>query len=107
MQKTWMTHLPHFLDEHGGLPLEFHASARRMLKALCKFVAYATNFDGEGDELPQCFMVSKRKRCRGKVTPLISMEDDAIIWHCFKCGSGGCISGWQGTLWDLSEHFES
>lgn len=106
MQKTWMTYLPHFLDERGGPPKELHAPAHRMVKALCEFVTYATNFDAEGDELPQCFTVSKRKRCLGRVMPLISMDDDTILWHCSQCRNSGSISGWQGTLWDLSERFE-
>jgi hypothetical protein len=106
MQKTWMTHLPHFLNEEGNLPDDLPAPARRLAHTLCKFVTYATNFDGEGDELPQCFVVSKRKRCQGIVTPLISLEDDNIAWHCSACGSHGFISGWQGTLWDLSERNE-
>ena len=107
MQKTWMTHLPHFLDKQGNLPNDLPAAAHRLATAICKFVTYATNFDGEGDELPQCFVMIKRKRCQGKVMPFVSIDDDNIGWHCSKCESSGFISGWQGTLWDLSECHEA
>ena len=103
MQKMWVTHLPHFLDEAGNLIEDLPAPARRLAMALCKFITYATNFDGEDDELPQCFIVTKRKQCQGMVMPLISLEDDNIVWHCPMCNCHGFISGWQGTLWDLSE----
>jgi len=106
MHKTWITHLPHFLNEEGNLLNDLPTPARRLAKALCEFVTYATHFDGEGDELPRCFAVVKRKRCQGKVMPLISLEDARIGWHCSSCGSEGSISGWQGTLWDLSKHGE-
>ena len=104
--KTWMMHLPRFLDEQGNLPKDLSVPARRLVKAICEFVTYATNFDGEGDELPQCFAITKRKRCQGKVMPLVTVGGDNIGWHCSKCESSGFISGWQGTLWDLSELHE-
>ena len=107
MQKTWVTDLPHFLDEQGNLPKDLPEPALRLVKAICEFVTYATNIEGEGDELPQCFAIIKRKRCQGKVIPLVSVSGDTIGWHCSKCESSGFISGWRGTLWDLSESHEA
>lgn len=101
-----MTHLPHFLDEQGSPPKDLPPPARRLLKVICEYVIYATNFDGEGDELPQCLAIIKRKQCQGKVLPLVSVGADTIGWDCSECKSGGFISGWQGTLWDLSECHE-
>ena len=106
MQNTWMTHLPHFLNEQGHIPNDLPAPALRLVKAICNFITYATHFDSEENELPQCFVMIKRKRCVGKVMPLISLDDDTINWYCQSCGSRGLISGWRHTLWDLSECHE-
>lgn len=104
MNKAWITHLPHFLDVTGNILENIPLPARRLAKSVCAFVAYATSFEGEdNEELPQCFVAIKKKRCKGKALPLLTMVDDNIGWRCNTCESYGIISGWQGTLWDLSE----
>jgi hypothetical protein len=106
MQNTWVTHLPHFLDEQGNIPNDLPVPARRLVKAICDFITYATHFDREDNKLPQCFVTIKRKHCVGTVVPLVSSGDDTIDWYCQSCGSRGSISGWRHTLWDLSERHE-
>jgi hypothetical protein len=102
MSNTWITHLPHFLDEAGNLPQELPAPALKMANAMCSFVVYATNFAGEMDEeFPPCFVAIDNKVCYGKVFPCLAI-DEKIAWQCNTCGSNGTISGWHGTLWDLS-----
>jgi hypothetical protein len=77
MNKTWTTHLPHLLDESGNPPIDVSLSAKQLTKAMCAFVAYATNFAGEDDEeLPSCFVTVQTKRCQGKVLALPMVEDD-------------------------------
>lgn len=106
MSRSWATHLPHFLNEKGAIPEELPVPARQLAKALCAFIMYATNFDDMEDAIPRCFVVIKKKRCRGRVQSLLSLQDDNIVWQCEACNSWGTISGWQGTLWDLTNHCE-
>jgi len=73
---------------------------------LCAFVAYATHFDDTENKIPSCFAVINKKRCRGKVQALLSLKDDNIVWECERCKNWGTISGWQGTLWDLTKSCE-
>ena len=104
MAKTYIIHLPHFLDEKGRLSLNLPGPARKFALGIGRFVSYATNFDGEDNEMPQCLAAIKRKRCRGQVISGINLSvGDNIEWHCTSCGTCGVVSGWQGSLWDLSE----
>ena len=58
MPNSWITHLPHFLDEKGNIPKELPLPILQMMNAICSFVVYATNFVGEMDEtFPACFVV--------------------------------------------------
>ncbi|MFS9486404.1 hypothetical protein [Legionella pneumophila] len=45
MQKTWMTHLPHFLDKQGNLQNDLPAPAHRLVTAICKFVTYVLGLE--------------------------------------------------------------
>lgn len=106
MTNTWITHLPHFLDESGNIPNELPTAALQVANSICSFVAYATHFAGEMDEeFPSCFVTLNKESCQGKVFPCLTM-DEKISWRCDICHSNGVISGWQGTLWDLSEKSE-
>lgn len=106
MSNSWVTHLPHFLDEAGNIPKELPITTLEMANAMCSFVAYATNFGGKMDEeFPLCFATINNIVCRGKVFPCLAI-DEKIIWQCDACGNNGAISGWQGTLWDLSDRGE-
>jgi len=98
MSKGWSTHLPHFLNDKGDIPEELPVPAQRLVKALCTFVMYATNFDDVEDAMPWCFVVVKKKRCRGRIQSLLSLQDDTIVWQCEICKSWGAITGWQNTL---------
>lgn len=107
MTKSWITHLPHILNDTGNIPVGLPAPTFRLAKSICSFVAYATNFEGKDDEeFPPCFIMIEKKRCRGKVFPFLMIEEDNIGWQCKTCGTNGVISGWQGTLWDLTERDE-
>jgi hypothetical protein len=102
MSKAYITHLPHFLDEKGLLPRDIPAPARSLALAIGRIIAYAT-FNDEDIEMPGCLHTIRRKRCEGKVMTGISLQDNDIEWHCTSCGTYGVVSGWQGSLWDLSE----
>lgn len=106
MSKTWITHVPHFLDEGGNIPNELPAPALKMVTAICSYIAYATHFAGEMDEeFPSCFVTFNNKNCQGKVFPCLTM-DEKVGWRCDTCNNNGIISGWQGSLWDLTERSE-
>ncbi len=103
MPNSWVTHLPHFLDEGGNIPNKLPISTSHMLNAICSFVAYATHFAGEMDEeFPSCFIVFNNDTCKGRVFPCLTI-DEKIGWRCDRCQTNGIISGWAGTLWDLTE----
>lgn len=103
MQHFWMTHFPDYLNEKGAIPKDISKPAFRMAHALSEFISYATDFGSEVDNLPRCFIVRKGKRCIGRVRPLINFDDDSIGWQCLVCMNYGCITGWQGTFWDISD----
>lgn len=103
MPNTWITHLPHFLDETGTILKELPVPALQMANAMCSFVTYATNFGGDMDEeFPLCFVTIDNKICSGTVYPCLTI-DEKIAWQCDTCNSNGTISGWHRTLWDLSD----
>lgn len=102
MPKAYITYLPHFLNEKGLLPDDIPAPARNMALAIGKIIAYAT-FDDEDNEMPECLATVRKRRCRGKLLAGISLLDSNIEWRCTSCDTYGIISGWQSSLWDLSE----
>lgn len=107
MANAWVTHLPHFLDEASKIPENLPEPARQVANAMCFFVVYATNFDGEpGEEFPSCFVIVDDSICSGKVFPCLTIDFENIAWKCDTCGSHGIITGWNGTLWDLSDRDE-
>jgi hypothetical protein len=104
MLKAYVTHVPHFLDKKGLLPEDIPVPARELAVAIGKIISYVTFDAEEDDEVPSCLATIRKKRCQGKVEVGIGLlGDNNIEWRCTSCDSCGIISGWQGTLWDLSE----
>lgn len=106
MANTWVTHLPHFLDTAGKMPEDLPEPARQVANAICSFVVYASNFAGEPEEeFPPCFVTIDDTVCSGRVFPCLTIDEN-IAWKCDTCSSSGMITGWHGTLWDLSDRDE-
>lgn len=103
MADTWTVNLQHYLKPDGSIGIESN-SGRRLAEY---FAAIVQETSGDIDEdaiFPKvrCRRKPMRKPCAGEIQSYIDPEDDAIVWRCPVCGDNGVISGWEGTLWDLS-----
>jgi len=90
----------HYLTEEGDIAVP-EGPARKMADFVTAAVAHASDLDRpEGVPGPTCFKCGKRDGRRAET----GMTDGQIIaWQCLACGTHERISGWQGTLWDLSQ----
>ena len=92
----YITDLRHLLDERGAIgPVK--GPARAMAQFQAKVVAHASDGTGQPPAAPRCF------KCRKETVQPSLARDNAIVWTCPGCGAEGCISNWQGSLWDLSD----
>lgn len=103
MADTWITDITHFLDEEGKLITE-PIQAKRIAEYFAAIIVMATYPD---PEYPPAYRVSCRRRpnrkpCLEEVVGFIDPETDDVVWMCPKCEDRGIISGWQGTIWDMS-----
>jgi hypothetical protein len=32
----------------------------------------------------------------------IELHEDHIFWHCPACQDAGVVTGWKGSIWDMS-----
>jgi hypothetical protein len=95
----YITDVKHLLDDKGAIaPLK--GPARAMADFLASVIAYASDFGNTGILAARCF------KCKKSTVESAIAPDDAIYWSCPGCKEEGRISNWQGTLWDLSEHFD-
>ena len=92
----YITDIRHFLDDKGAIGPR-RGPARRIAEFHAAAVAYATDFDGSGLTAPSCF------KCKQAAVEMSIAPADTIDWSCPRCRSGGRISNWQGTFWDLSK----
>lgn len=103
MADTWSVNIQHFLNQDGSIGVK-SGSGRRLAEHFVAII-YETTCDMDGDgshSLVQCRRRPNRKPCSGKIASFIDPDDDAIVWRCPECGDNGWISGWTGTLWDMS-----
>ena len=90
----YITDLTHFLDKSGAIgPVK--GPARTMAQFHVDAVAHASDSTSETLPAPKCF------KCKKGVVEAVLAQDDAVVWVCPKCRIEGCISNWQGSLWDL------
>lgn len=103
MTDTWVVNLRHYLNQDGSIGIK-SGSGRRLAEHFAAIVQETSgDIDGEGSFAKvRCRRRPMRKPCAGEIESYIDPEDDAIVWRCPACGDNGAISGWEGTLWDLS-----
>lgn len=103
MADTWTVNLQHYLKQDGSIGIESD-SGRRLAEYFAAIVQETSGDIDEDGIFPKvrCRRKPMRKPCAGEIQSYIDPEDDAIVWRCPVCGDNGVISGWAGTLWDLS-----
>lgn len=98
---AWIVNIKHCLTE-DGLPGPGVSGKHAVYYS--RMVAAATSH-GENDAFVSAIDCSRRpgrKPCDGKIA-LYLHEDGVIEWQCDRCAYNGFLSGWQGTMWDLSK----
>jgi hypothetical protein len=100
---TWIVDATHFLDEDGNLG-PTSGPALRLADYFGSIIAMATatGSDVAPVRAVTCRRRPGRKRCPGRIVAEVEVVRDAIEWYCTECGDCGLISGWRGTLWDLT-----
>ncbi len=100
-----ITHLPHFLTEKGSVPADLPGPARRLVAFLGEIVK-AISDEYSPDEIIQtnvpCRRRPNRKPCVGLLNGAMRGDNGQIEWRCPACGDNGVITGWEGTIWDVS-----
>ena len=103
MAGSYTTDITHFLDEEGNL-ISAPAQARRLAEHLTAIIVMASFPD---PELPPeyqayCHRRPNRKPCKTGLLGFVLPDSDTIAWLCPRCGHNGLITGWRGTMWDMS-----
>ncbi|MEE2003039.1 hypothetical protein QWY20_16390 [Alkalimonas sp. MEB108] len=104
MSDTWIVDLRHYLNEYGAIAISSGPGLR--LAEYFTAITQETTGDPYGEQLyPKvpCRRRPNRKPCVGEIASYIDPDDQQIVWICPVCGDNGTISGWQGTLWDLTQ----
>lgn len=104
MSDTWIADLRHYLNEQGALGIKSGPGLR--LAEHMTVIVQETTGDPDGDDLhPKvpCRRRPNRKPCDGEIASFIDPDVQQIVWLCPICGDNGMISGWEGTLWDLTK----
>lgn len=103
---SMITHLPHFLTEKGTLPPDLPGPARRLVTFLGEIVKTISDEYSPDEIIPtkvQCRRRPNRKPCAGLINAAMREDNGQIEWRCPVCGDNGVITGWEGTMWDVSE----
>lgn len=98
--RVWVTNLRDLPSVPGDAP----GPARRLTEHLASIVRAATSGPGE---IPWVTAIPCRRRpqhrpCGDRITVRRPGPSEPIEWWCPSCGDQGVISGWQGSLLDLS-----
>jgi hypothetical protein len=101
----YVTDVRHFLDEDGFPPDGLPGPARRLLGHLSGVIRAATARDAgvEWTTTVPCRRRPRRAPCAGRLVVHRTDVPSSITWHCPACGDDGVITGWRGTLDDLSD----
>ena len=106
MGDVWITDIRHYLGEDLSM-VKLPAPAARLRDYLGSIVEAVTlRDDTEVDYVTQvrCRRRPRHRRCEGDIIAFFDeTEPSAIKWFCPFCGDGGCIRGWQGTVWDKTK----
>lgn len=111
MGNTWVTDIRHFPGSVVGeaIPADLHPVAFRMGEFMGRIVAAATSAFWPGVRVTglRCRRRPNRRPCSGH---LAVQRDDAaehVHWQCTHCDDNGLISGWRGSIWDLTGPHEA
>ena len=99
----WVIDIRHMLDDNQSGP----AIPRLKLKVqkLAEIITYATAKEA-GVSLavqPLCWRKPKRKPCPGELEISLNPDTEQIHWLCPECGDEGVLTGWRGSIWDVSD----
>jgi len=102
----WVIDIHHWLDDTLSRPAVPRLKSK--VEHLGRIIAYATAaLAGRPIDIrPPCWRRPGRKPCRGKLEIGFDENEERILWRCPICGDEGVISGWQQTLWDLTDGTE-
>jgi hypothetical protein len=93
--------LRHYLNKDGNMA-EMPNPARKLAEYLGRIAkSVTTRQKGALATGVKCRKRFKRKKCPGEIIASIN-EQESISWSCPVCEDNGVISGWKGTIWDLS-----
>ena len=98
----WVIDIRHWLNKSldgPGVP-----QLKSKVKKLTEIIDFATSSDGNLSvgEPPKCWRRPKRKPCAGNLE--LQLNGDEIHWLCPVCEDEGVVRGWQGLMWDKSDH---
>ena len=96
-----VTDLRHF----DGIELdsEAPAPARRLYEHLATIVRAASALPSTGRQTAvRCRRRPERTPCAGRIVVALSEDPPTVHWVCPSCRDAGSISGWQGSVGDLS-----
>ena len=104
MADTWIIDLGHYLNSDGSIAPKSGA-ALCLATHFAEIVQEASADIGGEVHFPKvrCRRRPNRKQCIGEIDSILDPEHGAILWRCPVCGDNGAISGWEGTLWDLTD----
>jgi len=96
MPKSFVIHLPHYLDDAGNLPTALPGPAATIALFCGPVVAWVSSGGGDLTNVV-CRRSRSRPPCWGEVYARLGL-DDRIEWRCRACGESGVISGWRRTM---------
>lgn len=98
MTGTYVTDIPHFLDDEGELVTTMPRPARQLASFLVLVIDAVTQAvpAHDHDTRIRC----RKDACTGSIRASLRSTREEIVWHCPDCGHNGVIRNWRGTKWD-------
>lgn len=98
---TWTTDVGHLPPDDPSVPL----AARRRAEFTRHVVEAATSWETTEPWLAAVVCVGRvgRQRCRTWIS-VARLSEDLIEWTCGRCGDRGTVSGFEGSVLDLSDY---
>jgi hypothetical protein len=81
----------HFLDEHGMIPRNLPAPAKKLIAFLGRIIE-ETSLKPPGESVKiglKCFRRPGRKACPGEIWAHRERRESSILWKCTGCSAGG------------------